>query len=259
MLKVFGNKLDFKRFPDGTILGELNPYYRTEPTITWLYENDEEMVKLFYIVSHLREHGRNEINLILPYIPNARMDRVKGDAEIFTLKHFASFINSLNFKSVKVADPHSYVSEALFNNFHKFDLTHVVKKFINEEKVDMLFFPDEGAMKRYSSEYEMPYSFGIKKRDWKTGNILGLDVVGENVEGKTILITDDICSKGGTFFHSAKKLRELGAKNVFLYITHCENSILEGELINSGLVNKIYTTNSIFTKKHDLIHVEEIF
>ena len=70
-----------------------------------------------------------------------------------------------------------------------------------------------------------------------------------------VLIVDDICSKGGTFYHSAKKLKELGADNIYLYITHCENSILEGELINSGLIKEIYTTDTIFTKEHELIKV----
>ena len=70
-----------------------------------------------------------------------------------------------------------------------------------------------------------------------------------------VLIVDDICSKGGTFYHSAKKLKALGAKNIYLYITHCENTILEGDLINSGLIKEIYTTDTIFTKKHDLIKV----
>ena len=73
--------------------------------------------------------------------------------------------------------------------------------------------------------------------------------------GLLFLIVDDICSKGGTFYHSAKKLKELGAKNIYLYITHCENSILEGELINSDLITKIYTTDSIYTGKHELIEV----
>jgi ribose-phosphate pyrophosphokinase len=123
-----------------------------------------------------------------------------------------------------------------------------------------MFFPDEGAMKRYASKSRLPYAFGIKKRDWETGVIEGLDVAGEidQIVGRDILIVDDICSKGGTFYHSAKKLKELGANKIYLYVTHCENTILEGELLTSGLVEKVYTTNSIFTKEHDMIEVFEL-
>ena len=116
----------------------------------------------------------------------------------------------------------------------------------------ILFFPDEGSVKRYSSlpKYCGPYAFGIKRRNWLTGAIEGLDIVGdtEKIKGRNILIVDDICSKGGTFYHSASKLKELGASNIYLYVTHCENSIYDGELLkNNGLIEKIYTTDSILT------------
>ena len=124
----------------------------------------------------------------------------------------------------------------------------------------MIFFPDEGACKRYSDmkiikELGLPISFGIKRRDWKTGKILGLDVIGEDFEGKNVLIIDDICSAGGTFKFSAIKLKELGAKDVQLYITHCENNIVNGELLKTDLISKIYTTNSICKIEHDKIKI----
>ena len=43
------------------------------------------------------------------------MDRVKTESDVFTLKYFAKFINSMNFDAVSVLDPHSYVSEALID------------------------------------------------------------------------------------------------------------------------------------------------
>ena len=121
----------------------------------------------------------------------------------------------------------------------------------------MMFYPDEGAMKRYSNNIKLPYAFGIKKRNWKTGVIEGLDVAGEvdKIAGKNILIVDDICSRGGTFYHSAKKLKELGVKDIYLYVSHCENTILDGELLKGDLLKKVYTTNSIFTKSHEKVEV----
>jgi ribose-phosphate pyrophosphokinase len=114
-----------------------------------------------------------------------------------------------------------------------------------------MFYPDEGAMKRYSSESELPYAFGMKKRDWKTGKIEGLDIINiDNIVGKDVLIVDDICSRGGTFYHSAKALKAAGAKSVSLYVTHCEETITLGEMAASdGLVDHVYTTRSIFPEK----------
>jgi ribose-phosphate pyrophosphokinase len=119
------------------------------------------------------------------------------------------------------------------------------------------FYPDEGSMKRYSGMVNLPYAFGIKKRNWETGKIEGLDVAGavDQIAGKDILIVDDICSRGGTFYHSAKKLKDLGANDIYLYVSHCENTIFEGDLLKGDLIKKVYTTDSIFTKEHEKIEV----
>lgn len=260
MIKINNHPVNIDKFPDGTFLIKKNivPVYHYGVNITWLFENNEELIVLMFLVEHLRSHGVKDINLKMPYIPNARQDRVKHQEDVFTLKYFANLINAMNFNYVSVLDPHSYISEALINNI-KIKSPRTIVESLLEQKindVDMMFYPDEGAMKRYSSMFKIPYSFGMKKRDWETGEIKGLDVISQdNIKGKNILIVDDICSRGGTFYHSAKKLKELGANNIYLYISHCENTILEGDLLNSGLIEKVFTTNSIFTKEHEKIEV----
>jgi len=263
MIKVNGQKVKIGSFPDGTMLidGEF-AYREATSEICWYYENDSELLALIFITKHLRANGHSNIELFMPYIPNARQDRVKSFKDVFTLKYFAEVINELRFNAVMVLDPHSYVSEALINNIVIMSPQEFVKNVLQEIQQEegsepLMFYPDEGAGKRYSGMIKLPYAFGIKKRDWQTGKILSLDVAGdiEGIKNSNILIVDDICSKGGTFYFSAKKLKELGAKNIYLYISHCENSILEGDLIKSGLVKQIFTTNSIFTKEHPLIKV----
>jgi ribose-phosphate pyrophosphokinase len=179
------------------------------------------------------------------------MDRVKSDEDVFTLKYFCEVINSLKFDIVWVRDAHSNVSLALLDNVIDEGVVHYVREAINQSDAEALFFPDEGAMKRYADLFkDMPYAFGMKKRDWKTGQIQGLDLVNpENIEGKNILIVDDICSRGGTFFHSAKALKAAGAKSVSLYVTHLEETVTIGDLPGSDLIDHIYTTESIFPKK----------
>lgn len=262
MIKINDIEMQIDSFPDGTILIKQDVPKEDKVNLTWLYENDRETLALIYIANHLKAHGKEDIHLYMPYIPNARQDRVKSSEDVFTLKYFSGIINSLGFKSVTVLDPHSSVSEALIDNIiiEKpdriiCDVIDIIKDI--EGAVPSMFYPDEGAGKRYSGMISLPYAFGIKKRDWKSGKILGLDVAGDidNIQGKNVLIVDDICSRGGTFYFSAKKLKELGAKNVYLYVTHCENTIFDGELLASDLVKKVYTTNSIFTKEHEKIEV----
>jgi ribose-phosphate pyrophosphokinase len=185
------------------------------------------------------------------------MDRLKSDEDVFTLKYFAEIINSLNFKIVWVRDAHSNVSLALIDNVVDTGVKSYIHKAIELSGANAMFYPDEGAMKRYSALADKPFAFGIKKRDWTTGKIKGLDVSGatEMIEGSRVLIVDDICSKGGTFYHSAKRLKELGAAEVYLYVSHCENSILQGEVLTSGLIERVFTTDSILTEKHEKITI----
>lgn len=253
MIRINGKKIDMKHFPDGTML--IKYLADDESTkITWLYDNDEECMGIFFLVKHLRAHGVKIIELFMPYIPNARMDRVKNFDEVFTFKYFAEFINDLKLDSVEVLDPHSNVSAALIDNISIIEPTDIILNLletVNSDVNAILFFPDEGAMKRYShiaSKCDIPYVFGMKNRDWRSGEILGLEVLGETdaVPGKNILIIDDICSRGGTFLHSAKALKAIGAADIDLYVSHLENSVWEGDMIRSGLIRNIYTTNSIY-------------
>lgn len=259
MIKVNGEIVNPNKFPDGTFLLNFNPKYfvsdkESEIKIKWYFENNEEIITLIFVTKHLRKLGFKNIYLYMPYIPNARMDRIKNQNEVFTLKYFSDFINDMKYRKVLVLDPHSCVSEALINNICVMTPKGYIKEIIpsiqSKEVPLTIFFPDEGASKRYSDLFPgFNIAFGIKNRDWSTGKINGLEVFGnpEDIKDHNVLIVDDICSKGGTFYYSAKKLKELGAKDIYLFVSHCEPTILEGEIFKSGLIKKVFTTNSIFT------------
>jgi len=265
MVKVNGKVIENTYFPDGTVSLRTEVPEGDEIQITWCFDSNAEMADIFFLVNHIRLHNRYaKLTLEMPYIPNARMDRVKNADEVFTLKYFSEFLNSLDFDCVKVYDPHSDVSSALINRIEKVSHMPLIEKVMKEinfnPEKDVMFYPDAGCAKKYESAIKLPYIKGEKKRDWRTGKIEGLELSG-NIPSEPfrILIIDDICSKGGTFYHSAGKLREAGASEIYLYITHCENTILEGELINSGLVDRIFTTDSIFTKENELIEIIKSF
>lgn len=267
MIKINNKKVNVNHFPDGTqhvvfpedcLLFDSNRIY-------WFYDSDEELFTLASCVDFVRRIVGNKIPLYLslPYVPNARMDRIKNDEENFSLKVFTNFINSFNFDGVNVYNVHSNVSEALINNVISEKPEDDVERVIWLYSPDVIFFPDEGACKRYSDlksvkKSGLTVAFGIKKRDWKTGKILGLEVVSDvDLTDKSVLIIDDICSAGGTFKFSAMKLKEMGATDVGLYVSHCEDNIQNGELLETDLITEIYTTDSILhisNKKIKLIN-----
>ena len=256
MIKIGSTIVDTKAtFPDGALaLKSPVPNSATFTHVYWNYENDAE---LFALICLRKKYAEYDLILHMPYIPHARMDRVKNPEDVFTLKYFCEVINSLNFHKVCVLDAHSNVALALLDRVVQMPLeTHInsaIKEHCNEYKDVAIFYPDEGAVKRYSDfNPKIPFAFGMKQRDWTTGKILGLTILqAENIVDKDVLIIDDICSKGGTFYHSAKALKEAGARSVSVYVTHCENTILQGEIFTSGLIDKVYTTDS-------LVHCDEL-
>lgn len=246
------------KFPDGTLMMHLPDTRIT--SISWHYENDAELFALMCIKRHLEEHNQiiSFIQLDLMYLPNARMDRIKNSEDVFTLKYFCEIINSLGFEKVRVLDVHSNVSLALLNNVEHITaawfIDSVLKKLKDENPV--LFFPDEGAMKRYSGEYQdAEFTYGNKKRNWETGKIDKLTIVDPDmVKDRNILIIDDICSYGGTFHRAAKALKEAGAKNIYLYITHAENNMVKGDMYLNDDIKHIYTTSFLFDTLNDQLN-----
>lgn len=277
MIRVSREIVEINKFPDGTPRINLDvenikeDEYDGRPCILidWFYENNDEIFYLMLIKKHLERHLTNvDYYLFMPYIPNARMDRVKNDDEVFTLKYFCDFINSLNFSRVYVLDAHSDVSTALLNNCENDNPRDYIKDAIRQISDDIvLYFPDAGAAKRYSDLFpEIIYCYGEKKRDWKSGKILGLDIRSNGIDlnGKTVLMIDDIIAYGGSLFYSANALKEAGVDKIYAYATHTENSILDrekGTLIKSlenNIVERLFTTNSLFSGKHDKITVLEV-
>lgn len=201
MIKLNDVEIKLNKYPDGTFLFKDIPpiggWHRDN--IEWFFESMEELTAVEYITRYCWDH-RVVPNLYMPYIPDARMDRVKHENELFTLKYFAQTINSLHFGRVEVLDPHSDVSAALFNKVHVGTSNRMIETAVKKIASNnlMMFYPDAGSMKRYSLAVHLPYAFGIKNRDWETGEIKGLDLSGEidQLPGKDILIVDDICSRG---------------------------------------------------------------
>lgn len=272
MISIGQDIIKKNHFPDGTqmLLNIPIIHEHKHLEIYWRYESDEEMVTLLYLKHHIDEHYNIEtVDLIMPYLPNARMDRVKSVCEVFTLKYFCQEINNLKFSNVYVADPHSEVSLALLDHIKVYDYNHIISFLIGSVYLHdddlYLFFPDNGALKRYSEACaafeDIKKIYGSKKRDWNTGKILGLtihdadgnELHADALNNKTVLMIDDIISYGGTLAYSADKLKELGADKIYAFATHVENSFLDeekGTLIKrceSGVVQKIYTTDSIYS------------
>lgn len=224
------------------------------------FEDNRDITNLIMAVGYLRSKMPNaSIELYMPYIPYSRMDREIND-QIFSLELFANVINSLNFTKVKVLDPHSVVSENLINNLVIMPLENVIADVIKNLNVDIIMFPDKGSRKKYTERYKdicskYPVIYAEKVRDLENkGRILCSKIVGDegiDLTGKNVLIIDDICVYGNTFKFASMALKEKGVNQVSLWVTHCENVIVDGPLFSEGHIDHVYTTNSIIRHFND--------
>ena len=257
---IYARGIDISQFPDGTPHLKENPSITMDGFVSWHYHNMGEFPIVCMLGEYIKSRGYKPV-LYMPYIPNARMDRVhKGD--VFTLKFFAKMLNTAGFAEIHVLDAHSDVSVGLLDNCINYQPIVAIKKAIILSEPDFIYFPDAGAMKRYESIIhkccDKPVLHGNKIRDWSTGEIEGLEVVGGKILKTMIhpkvLMIDDICAYGGTMYYSAKALKDAGAGDIDMYVTHCEDSILDrnkGKIFtDERLIETVYTTDSILTKKN---------
>lgn len=268
MIKVNAREIEFNRFPNG----ELNMDVSSFPTpifnsaggktlIDFKYTEDGDLIKLMFVRKYISSvYPLCQVILRIWQMPYQRMDRSEYGSP-FSLKYVSEFINNLDFYKVEIVEPHSDVTPALidnsFSNYINFNLVDdVIEEIGFDEEVDYIMFPDGGAASRYKNMKFKNVLIGHKDRDFKTGGIKKLDIMGDtsNIVGKSVLICDDLSSYGGTFNFSAKALREKGAKKVYLLVAHAENSIFKGELFDN--IDKVFTTNSMLTEHEDKNNAE---
>lgn len=267
MIKLNNTPVVFKHFNDNTCRIIFDYPIKHENSITWLYENDEEIIQLYYLANHINSFNVNT-ELVMPYVNSARQDRVKTSADVFTLKYFCQLINSLNFTKVHIFDPHSPVCEALLNNVVIETPQDLLNLILSELPEDIIIaYPDAGSEKRYRSMLHVPSVVGVKERDWNTGYIRSFYLTGspDMITGHDVLICDDILSRGTTVYTTSRCLRERGAKNIYVWASHCENTVLEPHINGASLldipnlIKKVYTTNSVYTRSHHKIQIVKEF
>lgn len=253
MIAVNGQIVHFETFPNGETRidgAAITSSLFTEKmnAIDFKYQTDADLLRLMFVRRYIADH---KAHLRIWYMPYSRQDRRQYLSTVFTLRYVCDFINDLCFDGVMVVEPHSDVTCALLNNcspvYPTVELMNRVRAEIGfDAERDYLFYPDAGAQKRYSSMFGLNSLVAIKHRNFQTGKITRLDVVGGELSDRPkIIIVDDLCSYGGTFLLSAERLKEIGAGDIYLFVAHCERSVYDGKMIYSPLIKGLYTTNSI--------------
>ncbi len=117
--------------------------------------------------------------------------------------------------------------------------------------------PDEGGMNRciyYSSVLKVDLGMFYKRRNYSVivngkNPIEAHEYLGQSVEGKDVIVVDDMISSGESVIEVAQQLKEKGAKRIFVFATFglfCNGLDNMDKAFEDGYINKIFTTNLIY-------------
>lgn len=184
--------------------------------------------------------------LVMPYVPYQQQDRVCNEGEAHSSKVFCNTINSMCFDDVAIMDPHSDVVGALLNNVTIMEQHEIWEDALGIFEDLTLVSPDAGSLKKIHKVAQVLGKDTIiradKLRDVQ-GNIIETIVHAEAVPQK-VAIVDDICVGGKTFIELAKVLKQKGAEEIHLFVTHGVFSNGVEHLLENG-VDYVYTTTTL--------------
>jgi ribose-phosphate pyrophosphokinase len=203
-------KLDDKVFENGR-----------KTVITWRFENEGEFLVLAQLFDLLNKKGL-KIDLCMPYLPYGRQDKEVSNTTTGALWTFSRVLNTLYFQHIYITDPHNVaLTKSLFPHTTINYPKHMIARALELVKADIICYPDKGAFMKYTSVYdfELPFIFGRKTRDEKTGDITSYKLIG-SAKDQNVLIIDDICDGGATFIRLAEDLVASGSKSVSLFVSH---------------------------------------
>lgn len=238
------------RFPDGEIQVTLGEFSRKdEVNVRCRITSTEELFILMQVADILTRHGVY-FSISIYYLMGMRMDRVMDFNRPFTLKMIVDILDNLGASEVCIFCPHSFASLDLFRRTTSMEIysdewEQFISSLTSSNNYQMVI-PDAGALSRYCRDEE-PASdviVGEKVRDIATGNITSIGIKNpEALDGRPLLLVDDLCDGGGTFAGLASAIRKINPNaNISIMVNHMVNP--KGIETLSKNFDHVYFSNS---------------
>ncbi|ECQ8136428.1 ribose-phosphate pyrophosphokinase [Campylobacter upsaliensis] len=252
-----------KRFSDGEISVQIDESVRGKDVFiiqsTCAPANDN-LMELLILTDALRRSSANSITAIIPYFGYARQDRKANPRVPISAKLVADLIEAAGIDRVATIDLHAGQIQGFFNipvdNLYG---SIVFNDYIKSKhfKNAVVGSPDIGGIARARS---VAKKLGldiiiVDKRREKANKSEVMNIIGD-VNGKDVVLVDDIIDTAGTIVKAAKALKEKGANSVMACCTHAVLSGEAYERIAKGDLDELVITDTIPLKKeHEKIKV----
>lgn len=239
-------------FPDGETFVKINENIRGRDVYiiqSTCPPTNHHLMELLIMIDAARRASAQRITAVLPFFGYARQDRKDQPRVPITAKLVANLLVSAGANRVLAMDLHSQQIQGFFDiPVDHLYASPVFLEYLANLRSDNLVVcsPDVGGIKMAAAFADvLGASLGLvaKKRKSAT-NVEALHVVGD-VDGKDILLVDDMTETAGTLTTAAKILRENGARSVRAAVSHCVLQELAFERLRIGLIDEVITTDSV--------------
>ncbi|MEO6314764.1 MAG: ribose-phosphate pyrophosphokinase [Chitinophagaceae bacterium] len=205
------------------------------------FSPSDNILELLLMIDAVRRASANKVVAVIPYYGYARQDRKDKPRVAIGSKLIANMIVAAGADRVITMDLHAPQIQGYFDiPVDHLDSSAIFIPYIENLKLENLTFaaPDVGSANRIReiSSYFNAEMVICDKHRKRANEIASMVVIGE-VEGRDVVLIDDICDTGGTLAKSAGLLKEKGARSVRALCTHpvlsgnayanIENSVLE--------------------------------
>ncbi len=261
---------EIKKFADGEISVRISESIRgsdvfiLQPTSPPVNDN---LMELLIIIDALKRASAGRINVVMAYYGYARQDRKDKSRVPITAKLVADLISVAGADRVISIDLHADQIQGFFDiPLDRLQAMPIIADYILTHNFDLnklvVVSPDVGSVKRSRSLAErlgVPMAI-IDKRRPKENIAEVMNVIGD-VNGKDVIMIDDIIDTGGTLVGAAEALKNLGAEHIFAACTHALLSGPAIERIKYSPIDKLVATNTIplsEEKKIDKIEIVSV-
>ncbi len=249
-----------KAFPDGETAVEIKENIRgTDVFIvqSTSHPANHNIMELLITMDAVRRASAGRITAVMPFYGYARQDRKEKPRVPITSKLVANLLVAAGADRILTMDLHSPQITGFFDIpvDHLFSGPVFYDYLTKYTNLDLtVVSPDVGGLKLasvYAEKLNCPLGI-VAKRRMDAENVKTISIIGE-VEGRNILMVDDMAESGGTLTSAAKTLKEAGAKRVIAAVSHGVLNQKGYQRLEEGFVDEFVTTNSTVVKTENPI------
>ena len=217
---------------------------------------NHNVMELLIMIDAAKRASAARVTAVLPFFGYARQDRKDQPRVPITSKLVANLLVAAGVNRILTMDLHAQQIQGFFD----IPVDHLYASPVFFEDLSSrdtenltIFSPDVGGMKMANAYAEVlgcPLGF-VAKRRTGASTVEAMNLVGE-VEGREILLVDDMTETAGTLTAAAKILKERGAQKVSALVSHCMLNETGRERLSQGLLDELITTNSVIMENGDL-------